>query len=211
MTDIDFYSELFKGICEQDCKDDNEPKCLITHEKLETDSICLGCNHEFNYLPLLNEIKKQKSCSNHLNNIKSLEQKQKFKYEQMMCPYCRTVENNILPYNEAECVTKIIGVNWPKPTCKYIYVSGKKANNACDNSLHSKSYYNILSEIIYDANDITNNYCKQHCRIILKKQEDKDIPKCQGILKSGKRKGELCNARCTTDTTTDTTLCKRYT
>ena len=40
------------------------------------------------------------------------------------------------------------------------------------------------------------NYCKSHCRIMMKVAEHNNTPTCQGILKSGKRKGEKCNNRC---------------
>ena len=141
---VDFYSELFKSICEEDEPEDIAPKCLITKENLADSSITLECNHAFNYEPLFKEVQKQKSCMNHLSNIKSSEHKHAFKYTQLMCPYCRNIEDTLLPYRDSMNMPKIVGVNWPKPVCGYVFVAGKNVNRTCGKPIYSTKAYCMM-------------------------------------------------------------------
>jgi hypothetical protein len=195
MSEVDFYAELYKSICEEETVEETESICLITKENLETNSLTLQCDHTFNYLPLFQEIRKQKNCGNHLNNIKNTDHKYAFKYTQIMCPYCRTIDNSLLPYHDTLDVPKIIGVNWLKPACGYVYRAGKQKNQVCGKSTYNVKTYNLKNEIIHNVEDAKTNYCKQHCRIVLKKENENTVT-CQGILKSGKRKGQTCNNVC---------------
>ena len=80
-----------------------ENTCLISNEELEENCIKLTCSHKFNYNSIFQEIKNQKRYSN-------LEV-QKIKQHQIKCPYCRSVQNGLLPSREGYDIT---GVNWPK-------------------------------------------------------------------------------------------------
>jgi hypothetical protein len=114
---------------------------------------------------------------------------------------------------------KIVGVNWPKPVCGYVFSSGKNASRECGKEIYSAKVSKLLlnKELIYDPDDMNMNYCKSHCRTLFKKQQEEqdDTPTCQGILKSGKRKGEKCNNRCAStevDATVPVTgmFCKKH-
>ena len=93
----------------------------------------------------------------------------RIKKYQIKCPYCRNIQNGLLfwkkPYD------KINNINWPPSKwyksniCKFIPKKGKNKNIRC-------------------AYKCINNYCKKH-----------SYTKCQATIRSGNRKGEICNAK----------------
>ena len=66
----------------------NNNICLITGEQLETNYIELDCKHCFNYIPIYNEVVYQKT--------KRLLDNRFLKNNQIKCPYCRKINNNLL-------------------------------------------------------------------------------------------------------------------
>jgi len=162
----DFNSELLKAICNTE-KDIYLNSCLITAMPLEPDHITLICKHNFNYKSIFEEITKQKRKNYPLET-------QKLQKNQIKCPYCRNIQNGILPYKKP--FSKIIGVNWPPKysystkRCTALIKSGKRKGERC------------------------NLYCfKNRCYLHTKKQNIKNvIKKCKGVFKTGKRKGENC-------------------
>lgn len=140
-----FFEELNKLFKKEECLDGHSnietkvvaseeiSSCYITNEPLdEKTKIVLECNHEFNYEPLFNEVKQQKLGHNsyrrkHLAN------------NQIRCPYCRHVQNKILPYHPGiSSVEKIRCINHPAAlsisngTCDYVMKSGKNKGNKCE-------------------------------------------------------------------------------
>jgi len=106
---IDFYSELYKSLDEdndqaQEQEQENQ-LCLITYSPLIKNFVTLDCNHKFNYIPLYNDILNHKKKYNAMESraLKSVE---------IRCPYCRHVQNNLLPYYKDEHVKKVHGVNF---------------------------------------------------------------------------------------------------
>ncbi|AET72867.1 hypothetical protein PGAG_00413 [Phaeocystis globosa virus 12T] len=131
-------SILFKQLMEEDddavvCEtvSPNQNVCLITNEKLEVNSIKLRCNHEFNYLPLYNEVVYQKT--------KKLQDNSLLKINQIKCPYCRNVDEVLLPCYKYYSVKPVRGVTYPEEhsmkfhECQHINVKdGKKCSgSAC--------------------------------------------------------------------------------
>ena len=110
--------------------DNMENICLISREPLDETKITLLCKHSFNYVNIFDEIIKQKTI---INN----KEVQKLKYYCIKCPYCRNIENSILPYYKMNDVTKIYGVNYPMKfslvlnNCKEILKSGKRKGKMC--------------------------------------------------------------------------------
>lgn len=151
--------------------------CLISNQPLDKNAITLNCKHQFNYLPLFNEVMKQKKEPNRLEI-------QRLKKFQIKCPYCRTVQNHILPYKLKD--DRISGVNWPPKyalyphRCKAKFKSGKRKGELC------------------------NKPCfKAFCKMHLRNEITANIQSlCTAILKSGKNKGKSCrykikaNGRC---------------
>ena len=153
-------------------EDDNV--CLITGERLDEYSITMPCNHKFNYLPLYKEICMQKSGVNHREYIR-------IPYRAMKCPYCRVIHNNILPYRDILGVTKIDSVNSPDKyalltnTCKYIFKSGNKKGDICNNKC-------------------LDRYCKRHEKLAIKSDNKilVEKEKCKYIFSKGVNCGKRC-------------------
>lgn len=160
-------------------EDENIKKCLITNEPLNEHHITLKCNHSFNYLPLINEIINQK-------NYNSLEVTH-LKTYQVKCPYCRNVQDGVIPYQEDIFPKKIKGINWPPSkvcannTCSAIFRSGKRKGEICGKACVGK-------------------YCNKHknfkVKEVKKKNKKINVTLCCDVIKSGKRKGEVCGAKC---------------
>jgi len=158
-----FYSNLMESICDE--SENNKDVCLISNNPLETNSIILECGHKFNYEPIFNEIVKQKKKINRL-------EVQILKKNQIKCPYCRKIQNGILPFDNTFNIRELY-VNWPPKywlhtqKCCAILKSGKRKNESCDKICAGK-------------------YCLRHSKV-------KVYEKCSAIIKTGKRKGEKCN------------------
>jgi len=172
--ETNFQDMLMEAICTPDIK--TKKLCLISNEELEEQHVTLQCKHAFNYIPLFKEIVKQKKITNML-------EVQKLKPNQLKCPYCRIVQNKVLPYNE-KLRKKVIGVNWPPSismlsnTCSAILKTGKRAGNSCGRACFNK-------------------YCSMHKKYSLINKPTKEL--CTQILKSGKRKGHQCRNKAKKD------------
>ena len=155
ITTSQFNQVLLQKLCEtNETNKTNENLCLISKMPLENNHIKLQCEHAFNYSPLLWEICEQKNS----NYSKTLEI-QKLEDEQIKCPYCRTIQNGILPWRSPH--DKIWNVNWPPAkqyypnNCKYIFISGKKCNQNCNKKC-------------------LNKYCLTHEKIMWKRKQRQD-------------------------------------
>ena len=173
---LEEFNNLIKLEEMNDFKDNSDNVCLICQDVLTENNITLECGHRFNYSPLLNEIKYQKLNNNPLEY-------RKLKIYQIKCPYCRNIQDKILPCYTSE---KIYGVNYPdkycmKPfKCCYIMKSGVRKGEPCN------------KESIYEyCNKHKNNNNTQNC--------------CNQILKSGKNKGKECMCKIYKNN-----LCKRH-
>jgi|TARA_B110000495_G_C23015729_1_gene601577 hypothetical protein len=176
-----FNKELLELLCQNDSKIEQVNTCLISNLPLDCNHITLSCGHKFNYKSIYSEVKNQKKYS-HLET-------QKLKNNQIKCPYCRNIQNGLLPHYGN--FTKINGINWPpskqfKPNnCLYKYISGKKKGLACDKKC-------------------LNKYCPSHEKIINKRKEKQEkqndinviIPNtCAYVFKRGKNKGNTCKCK----------------
>ena len=122
---------------------DNVDRCRITDEKLRKDHITLKCGHKFNYVPLFKEVIFQKCSllpknvsssivTTYTKNTASVAsaapqsnitvvsynssynlETTKVRYNEMKCPYCRSITPYILPYYPYPDVNKIKYVNSP--------------------------------------------------------------------------------------------------
>lgn len=132
---MNFYDMLYETISNDDTEtlpdDKYNNMCLITYLPLDDTRVVLECGHSFNYEPLFNEIYNQKY------HVSSLET-QRLLNSQIKCPYCRTIQNKLLPPKDDFEQCKY--VNYPrkycmKPKqCKYTFRSGKKKGTICDRS-----------------------------------------------------------------------------
>ena len=100
-----FNEILYKQLFEENDTDKDEECCLITDDTLEEDHIKLVCNHKFNYIPLYKELSNQKN-RNYLETSK-------LHTNQIKCPYCRTIQDGLIPFNKRYPELKKKGVNYP--------------------------------------------------------------------------------------------------
>ena len=123
-NEIDFFKELDKS---DDENIQQEELCCITGMPLERNYIKLQCNHCYNYSPLFNEIKIQKSL-NVKNSVYLMA-------NEVQCPYCRKISKGLLPYVDG--YAKIKGVNapdkfaMPHKVCNWKYMRGKNRGCLC--------------------------------------------------------------------------------
>jgi len=156
-------------------------RCLITDEKLRKDHITLICGHKFNYVPLFKEVIFQK-CSMLPKNVSSKVitmyvkntpessvptnistvmynssynlETSKISYNEIKCPYCRSITPNILPYYPYPDVSRIKYVNspadlsLPSRSCEYYTRSDAYASNTTatcrTNCMYNEKYDMML-------------------------------------------------------------------
>lgn len=162
-----FFDDIFTLMNENNDVNNDKKTCLISQEPLLDEHITLECGHKFNYLDILTEVIEQKQNKNKCET-------QRLKLSQLKCPYCRNIQNKLLP--QRECDEKIYGVNSPSKYCMYtnkcihIFLRGARKGLEClkpCNSLKCKTH-------------LQNN--KKKCEGVLKSDNTK---KCSKYAKDG--------------------------
>jgi len=149
--DLEFYNMLYSEVNKKEVPKEELKRCLISKQPLDNTRIKLMCGHEFNYNPLYREIKKQKTHHNHLSIIR-------LRKNQIQCPYCRNIQDKVLPFKPYEGVTKCYGVNSPPSyemlmdKCSYVFKSGKRKGLPCNKLCNGE-------------------YCNGHFKIMEKKKQ----------------------------------------
>ena len=184
-SNIDFYKEINSL---NESNDDNNI-CLLTGELLSNNYIILDCNHKFNYLPLYKEICQQKK--NKYNTLETT----RLLLNQIKCPYCRNITNNLLPYILDDNVELKSGINSPFKyslkinNCEWIYINGKNKGNKCNCSsfiFNNKNFCLKHHKINNNKDKHFNNiYDKEKLNIISKKYTVSDL---KNLLKENKNK-----------------------
>jgi hypothetical protein len=190
---IDFYKALEESDNEDECE-----SCLISHLPLNENNIVLNCGHKFNLYDIYQEVIKQKTSKS-----RTLDQNlMKLKKNEFFCPYCRKLQQQLLPHvkNPSMKINIVNGVNsplvycMPYYSCEHINKSGKNKGKNCD-----------CPALITNGKKL----CNKHNNIFNKKSVEKTADVlCCAILKSGKRKGQQCAAKVCVD---GATHCKRHT
>ena len=192
---IDFYNEL--NNIDSDNEDD-ENNCLLTKLPLDKNNIKLTCGHAFNFEPLFKEVcnQKCKSATLHLEI-------NKLAYNEIKCPYCRQKHDKLLPHVKLNSeMTYISGVNGPEHLCmefhicNYVFKGGKNKGNTC-----TKTAYHY----------VCGCYCNLHHKNMIKTHATSikvECKTCIAVLKSGKRKGEVCGVNVRNETSQ---FCTRHT
>ena len=172
---INFNEELFKMLDEDSDNENDDELCLITKLPLVDKYITLDCNHKFNYIPLLTELRnlnieicKQK----YNNNLKPI----------IQCPYCRHIQHHILPYYKELNVPRINGINTRYNnninvmSINPITYKGVlfKPGTICDFVeciLHEEhpSYDSTYTKLVATIPNTSLTFCKEHFFIELKK------------------------------------------
>jgi hypothetical protein len=184
-TSFDFNAELNKLILDNSSSNDEHNRCPISKDLLDDTMIKLECGHIFNYEPLYNEIIKQKYGYRTTEIVK-------LQPNQIKCPYCRNIQNTVLPYAPELKVKKVVGINspakWQMLNDQCIYTSNHKRSQ----------YFNTPCNMA-----CWGKFCKKHKKLgnrklsgvntILSNPSEQPNNGCKCILKYGSRKGELCN------------------
>jgi hypothetical protein len=193
--EINFYEELNKLLKENDEELENENVCLITNTLLNDTKIKLECGHSFNYLPLYRDIKNHKNKFNNME-IKGL------KPSQIRCPYCRNIQNILLPYIELDGVEKIHGINYfDENYHKYYNMFIGECCFKCKNPVYdeTKDENDITNPKIIKCEQINvtklkengNDYCSKHKYLAEKQILKEEKNKLKQILKEAKIKEKM--------------------
>lgn len=178
---VDFFAAL-KNMQTQEVHDVTDSTCLITGQPLNATHVKLPCGHEFNYVPLYQEVMRQKGRfgwhSYH----------EKLNMNQVKCPYCRCITNQLLPYienNSHPIIKRLTGVNAPASICM--------TGTPCGHD-------NCSANAFYEHNEFV--YCHKHYQKALKpkpiakqratKKPDAATSQCVAETQSGKNKGKQC-------------------
>lgn len=192
MGELSMKDDFFKMLnydSENDSDDENN-KCLISRNVLDNTKITLPCKHSFNYLPLYKEVFNQKKKIRVTEIVR-------LRYNQIKCPYCRTIHDYLIPYKKMDGVELIHGVNSPRKyvyfenQCSYVYKRGSQKGKICGIRC-SEKYCN--SHLKYENSETVG-------KTNIKKK--KDEPKneivssltCAYIFKRGVNKGNKCGAK----------------
>jgi hypothetical protein len=177
--------ELFNSILNEENEENNKEYCLISNEPLNNSKVTLPCGHSFNYLPLLHDLINYKKI--HHNRI-------------LYCPYCRINIYGNIPYRYDISKIHCKDINYPTNKC---YLNNQCCYKDCSRNA--------------TIPHLDNTYiCYRHYKVYINKknrQENKVVANqkthniCKAILKTGKRKGEYCNAKLKNNCDT---YCKRH-
>lgn len=209
-NDIDFYKE----INDDDNDDDNNANnntstktnltCMISGAPLDDDHVELPCHHKFNYVSIFKEIYMQKRVFDCIRTDVPIP------IYAIKCPYCRIIHHEtILPHQKN--VPKIFGVNFYSEdmdlsktdsfdkmtvvTCVHSNCT-QKLGKVYDNQEYCRTH--LKTQIIKDLRKQETHYA-----FFLKKElqqiSKQNLPHCMMHLKSGERKGKICNRVCSND------------
>ena len=202
----DFFSQL-KNIltqCEDGKGDDNlvnlheENYCLLTKEPLHSIHVELVCGHKFNYIPLYREVIVQKTIGLSPNGYYT---SHSLKRNEIKCPYCRNVQDKLLPYIEYDGVKKTYGVNYPT---KMSMTSQHCTHSAVNNANSKKGKKNASCKEFASECHNGIHLCKKHYHAHITPASETpsaETPSaetpdtthiCGVILRYGKNKGKMC-------------------
>jgi hypothetical protein len=178
--DIDFYKELLNSSDDENEIIEENDCCMITNMPLQENYVKLKCGHQFNYGAIFKDLVNYKKKFNNLEQIKY-----KLKQNEIRCPYCRKIQNELLPYYENLSYPKEYGVNCLdvnnnyKPEYLHEHNQCKHENTIFDNSgnvlyIQKCFKYGYYHNILKDKYNITNKYCYDHKQVLVKEIKYKE-------------------------------------
>ena len=199
----DFFSKLKHMLtqCEDDKGADTVIKlhednyCLLTKEPLHSIHIELVCGHKFNYVPLYREVIVQKTIGMSPNGYYT---SHSLKRNEIKCPYCRNVQDKLLPYIEYDGVKKTYGVNYPTKLSMTTQLCMYSINNVNSKKGKKSAGASCKNFALECCNGIY--LCKKHYHMPASESEtpvsESETPTashtCGAILRYGKNKGNPC-------------------
>lgn len=199
--EYDFFNKLK---CMTQCNESIENVnidscCLLTKEVLNDIHVTLNCGHKFNYVPLYKEVVIQKTSAGMTTN--GYYNSCTLRLNEMKCPYCRRVQDKLLPFLNYDDVKRLRGVNGPESLCMKARIC-EHIETAIIKRKNSKKKISDSCEC--NATHLVNgiHYCKKHyeqqqqqtqndsAALVVTENKNEDI--CGVIVKSGKNKGLPC-------------------
>jgi len=205
-NNIDFYKELYNSLDETNEPLENTSKkkevldddvCLISNQPLKEKFVELKCGHKFNYDPLYKDIFNFKKKFNFMESMKT-----KLQQNQLRCPYCRNVQNELLPYYECFGYPKEHGVNFFDANKSiYGYYDGVDSNHQCqyqvvtiDSSGNHHSFqcnhFGYVHMLLKNKYNIDTKYCYTHKLATIKNIKE-DLKEKQNLLKLEEKNKKL--------------------
>jgi hypothetical protein len=146
----------------------NVELCLISNLPLTCNFVELKCGHKFNYGPLYKDIFNHKRKFNNMEQIKT-----KLKQNQIRCPYCRNVQDELLPYYDNFGYPKEHGINfYDANKSNYVdyYID---SNNQCqfqivdmtstvNTNIQQCKHYGYVHSSLKSKYNNCNKYCYTH-------------------------------------------------
>ena len=189
--EIDFFTELYKSLDNDNDENTDTKNCLITQLPLTDKYVELNCGHSFNYIPLYNDLVNFKNKYNSMEGSST-----RLKHGEIRCPYCRKKQTKLLPYYEELGLKKIHGINYFDDSNKYLY------NHYCqflikntlfndlepENLLTNKKFIQCCNKPLYMLNNIV--YCYGHKKLLVKESEMKEKKQAKQKLKEEKEQAK---------------------
>lgn len=188
------FKNLLQNLEDSDDEND-ESRCKISQNKLDKNKITLECGHSFNFITLYNELLNQKDIIINMDTNKP-------NYGQIKCPYCRQMNNSLLPHvrltNEMKFIT---GINSPENLCMSFFNCNHKLKSGPNKGMNCPNNGFYIDEVCF---------CRKHHSYYTTKQkkitpnqkindsgENNSINKniCQVVLKHGNNKGKICGKK----------------
>ena len=172
-----FYTSL-ENDTESELDDDinSQERCMITQTPLYNDYVTLECGHKFNYDAIFNDI------YNHKKRFHELETS-RLQTSQIRCPYCRNIQNSLLPCPSGKkmvCGVNVIidipqeqVINMRTPSMFWLnyrhFAKGYCCYGVSDISKLGKSCSEVTcSDTMVMYNDVDERvYCKTHLKEML--------------------------------------------
>jgi len=207
IAENDFFNQLKNMNKTNDTSNNNEGVidadadsccCLLTKEPLDNIHIKLTCGHKFNYVPLYREVVMQKTTGMSSTGYYTTHS---LKRNEIKCPYCRTVQDKLLPFLEYDGVSKTVGVNYPNKlsmsvqACNHTcHDNNKKKKSSCckENATQIINGVYLCKKHSYHVDNDTSIYNTSDAEILETIHQDVPPDTCGVILKYGKNKGNPC-------------------
>jgi len=186
--------------------------CLLTKEALNDIHVTLSCGHKFNYISLYKEVVIQKTSAGMTTN--GYYNSCTLRLNEMKCPYCRRVQDKLLPFLNYDDVKRLRGVNGPESLCMKARMcehietnqkskkknTKKEISHSCEcNAIHlvngvyyCKKHYEQEKEQKQEKQEKQEKQVEEKNDICSVSNEDDSV--CGVIIKTGKKKGLPCTS-----------------
>lgn len=211
------YKPLFVEVLMQKCS--VLPKSIASTMTASYVNLTNNTNNTNNIINTNNTLNTDNNVVVHYYNSSINMETTKLSYNEIKCPYCRTITPKLLPYYPYPDIKQIRYVNSPSnlcmPSMKCCYYDNKLSDKVCNNlptydesfgmlckthlkmmntkpSHTSKSKYNSIHKV----NTKVNTKVKDENIIVsVNGNDNNDTTKCSYILTSGNRKGSMCGVK----------------